>query len=523
MRIIGAAALSAAIFVAGVAPAAAQPTADACASLNALELDDLVSIEATAVPQGPFDLPASPGNQAGPVTLPAHCRVRGVVAPAIRFEVWLPEPSGWNERFQAVGGGGFAGIISYPAMARALQGGYATASTDTGHVAPDVEWLGDPGLLRDYGYRAINEMTAKAKAVIDAYYGRPADYDYFNGCSTGGRQGLMQAQRFPGDYDGIVSGAPVNYFVAVHTAQLWMALAAKQASDESILSEADLDFVSAAAVAHCDADDGVADGVIEDPQSCDFDPAVLQCSGTASGECTGVAAGNDGPEFATLRADQVTALRKIYAGPSDPRTGARLHPGFMPSGEVEWNVVTDAGLVEIPREYFTRSVFKDPSWDWRTFDFGEDVEQASRATAEILDATNPDLSAFRNRGSKLIVYHGWNDQVIPPQGSIEYYESVEAELAARPNASNQGTRDFFRLFMVPGMAHCRGGAGTSTFDAQKAIEAWVERGIAPDRIEASRREDDVVTRTRPLCPYPQTAQYDGTGDTNDTANFVCAE
>jgi feruloyl esterase len=319
----------------------------------------------------------------------------------------------------------------------------------------------------------------------------------------------MQAQRFANDYDGIVSGAPVNYFVATHTTQLWMALAAKKASDESILSEADLDFVSAAAVAHCDADDGVADGVIDDPRSCDFDPAVLQCSGTASGQC--------------LREDQVTALRKIYAGPSDPRTGARLHPGFMPSGEVEWNVVTDAGLVEIPREYFTRSVFKDPSWDWRTFDFGEDVERASRATAEILDATNPDLSAFRGRGGKLIVYHGWNDQVIPPEGSIKYYESVEATLAGLPNQKNEQTRDFFRLFMVPGMAHCRGGAGTSTFDAQKAIEAWVERGIAPGRIEASRRENDVVTRTRPLCPYPQTAQYDGTGDTNDTANFVCAE
>jgi feruloyl esterase len=195
----------------------------------------------------------------------------------------------------------------------------------------------------------------------------------------------------------------------------------------------------------------------------------------------------------------------------------------MPSGEPEWNVVTDSGLVEIPREYFKHSVFKDPSWDWRTFDFSEDIERASRTTAEILDATNPDLSAFRSRGGKLIVYHGWNDQVIPPEGSIKYYESVETALAARANASNQETRDFFRLFMVPGMAHCRGGAGTNEFDAQKAIEAWVERGVAPDRIEASHRENDAVTRTRPLCPYPQTAQYDGTGDTNDTTNFVCAD
>jgi feruloyl esterase len=509
MRIACAAALSAVTFFAGLVPAVAQQAADACAALNALELENLESIEAAAIPRGPFDLPATRIEPARTVTLPAHCRVRGVVAPAIRFEVWLPLAAAWNGRFQAVGGGGFAGVISYSALVRALEGGYATASTDTGHVAPDVEWLGDARLLRDYGYRAIYEMTAKAKAAIQAYYGRAADYDYFIGCSTGGRQGLMQAQRFPDDYDGIVSGAPVNFFVATHYTQLWTALAAKQTSDESILSAADLELVSAAALAQCDATDGVADGVIEDPQTCDFDPGALQCSGTAAGQC--------------LREDQVTALRKIYAGPTDPRTGARLHPGFKPSGETEWNVVTDSGLVEIPREYFARSAFKDPSWDWRTFDFGEDVEQASRATAEILDATNPDLSAFRTRGGKLIVYHGWNDQVIPPEGSINYYESVEAALTPGANGSNQETRDFYRLFMVPGMAHCRGGPGTSEFDEQKAIEAWVERGIAPDRIEASHLENGVVTRTRPLCPYPQTAQYDGTGDTNDTTNFVCAD
>ena len=510
MRVRIWAAAAAALASLGVVPAdAQQPTDDACAALAHLTLTDLSSIEAATVPRGPFELPKTTVEPARTVTLPAHCRVRGVVAPAIRFEVWLPLAAAWNGRFQAVGGGGFAGTISYSALARALEGGYATASTDTGHLAPEVEWLGDAGLLRDYGYRAIQQMTAKAKAVINAYYGRAADYDYFNGCSTGGRQGLMEAQRFPEDYDGIVSGAPVNYFVGTHAAQLWMALAAKQASDETILSKADLELVTAAAVAQCDAADGVADGVIEDPPSCDFDPAVLQCSGTASAQC--------------LREDQVTALRKIYAGPSDPRTGARVHPGFMPSGEAAWNVVTDVGLVEIPREYFTRSVFKDPSWDWRTFDFGKDFQRARRKTAAILDATNPDLSGFRSRGGKLIVYHGWNDQVIPPQGSINYYESVEATLSRPPDRNNEQTRDFYRLFMVPGMSHCRGGPGTSDFDAQTAIEAWVERGVAPERIEARHLEAGAVTRTRPLCPYPLTAQYDGSGDTNDTANFVCAE
>jgi len=510
MRIRFWAAATAALASLSLTPAAAQETAaDACGALNGLELANLASIEAAAVARGPFQSPAGPETEAAPTDLPAHCRVRGVVEPAIRFEVWLPQEATWNGRFQAVGGGGFAGVISYSAMARALQDGYATASTDTGHVAPDVEWLGDPGLLRDYGYRAIYEMTAKAKAAINAYYGRPADYDYFNGCSTGGRQGLMEAQRFPGDYDGIVSGAPVNHFVATHYTQLWVALATKEASDEAILSQADLDFVSAAAVAQCDATDGVADGVIENPMTCDFDPAALQCAGTATTQC--------------LREDQVTAVRKIYAGPTDPRTGERLNPGLARGGESSWTVVTDSGLVPIPLEYFTRSVFKDPNWNWRTFDFGAAPELASRMTAEVLDATNPDLSALRNRSSKLIVYHGWNDQVIPPEGTINYYERVEATLAARPNRKNEQTRDFFRLFMVPGMRHCRGGPGTSEFDAQNAIEAWVERGIAPDRIEASHTENEVVTRTRPLCPYPQTAQYDGAGDTNDAANFVCAD
>lgn len=483
--------------------------ANACAALRDLELPDVVSLEAQAVAPGPFDVPASGPAPARTVELPAFCRVRGVVSPAITFEVWLPEGEAWNGRFQAVGGGGFAGVISYSAMAPALTSGYVTASTDTGHVAPDVEWLGDPGRRRDYGYRAIYEMTTKSKALIRAFYEKAPDYSYFNGCSTGGRQGLMEAQRFAGDYDGIVSGAPVNYFVATHFTQLWTALAAKERSDESILSDADLELVNAAVVDQCDALDGVRDGVLEDPRTCTFEPSSLQCSATGSSEC--------------LSADQVTALERIYAGPVHAVTGESLHPGLAPGGETTWSVVSASGLVQIPREYFGRAVFEDPSWDWRTFDFAGDVERAYRATGEILDATDADLSDFRDSGGKLIVYHGWNDQVIFPEGTIAYYESVDAAMAERPNAASQDKTDFFRLFMVPGMTHCRGGVGTDRFDAQSAIEAWVERGIAPDRIEASRVEDGAVTRTRPLCPYPQTARYDGTGDTNDTANFVCAE
>ncbi|HLF10856.1 MAG TPA: tannase/feruloyl esterase family alpha/beta hydrolase, partial [Gammaproteobacteria bacterium] len=382
------------------------------------------------------------------------------------------------------------------------------ASTDTGHVAPDVEWLSDEGRLVDYGYRAIHEMTLKSKAIIDAYYDKAPDYSYFNGCSTGGRQGLMEAQRFPDDYDGIVTGAPVNYFVATHFTQLWVALAAKADDDTGVLSQADLELVNRAALAQCDAADGVTDGVLEDPRSCDFDPAVLQCSsGGSAGQC--------------LAENQVAALRKIYDGPTSPSTGKKLHPGLVPGGEPSWLLVTSPGLVNIPYDYFGRSVLGNTQWNWRAFDFDKDAALATQKTGEVLDAIDPNLSRFRAQGGKLLLYHGWNDQVIFPEGSINYHESVAATVA--PGKGVEGVQDFFRLFMVPGMTHCRGGSGTDRFDAQAAIESWVERGTPPARIEASRVENGNVTRTRPLCAYPTTAKYDGSGDTNDAANFVCAE
>lgn len=481
--------------------------AERCSAVAELELPELTALEAARVPPGPFELPAQGPAPARSVNLPAFCRVRGTVAPAIRFEVWLPDPSAWNGRFEAVGGGGFAGVISYSAMAAALSAGYVTASTDTGHVSTDLEWLADDRRLRDYGYRGIFEMTAKAKTVTSAFYDRPADFNYFNGCSTGGRQGLMEAQRFPDDYDGVVSGAPVNYFVNTHFTQLWVALAAKPVRDEPNLTSADLELVNRAVLAQCDRLDGVADGVIEDPTRCNFDPGRLQCQVGASGQCLG--------------ADQVSALRRIYSGPRDPVSGARLHAGLAPGGETGWSLVTDDGLAPIPLEYFHRSVFADPAWDWRSFDFAADVDLARERTGAILDATDPNLSEFRDRGGKLILYHGWNDQGVFPEASVDYYENVNETLASLPNASGQRVDDFFRLFMVPGMMHCRGGPGTSQFDAQRAIEDWVERGIAPDRIEASRPQPTAEPRTRPLCPWPLRARYRGTGDTNRSSSFVC--
>jgi feruloyl esterase len=478
-----------------------------CSRLAGLELPDLIGIEATVVDSGAFEIPPQGPAAARPVDLPAHCRIVGTVRPAIRFEVWLPFADQWNSRFQAVGGGGLAGVISYGAMARALVAGYATASTDTGHTADDVEWLADPRLLRDYGYRAIFEMTANAKALIRSFYDRAADFDYFIGCSTGGRQGLMEAQRFPDDYDGIVAGAPVNDFVDIHIAQLWTALASKPATDEPLLGPADLELVTSAVLAQCDALDGVTDGLIEDPRVCPFDPGALQCGPGQSGTC--------------LATDQVEAVRRIYAGPADPATGGSLHPGFARGGESAWSIATAPGLVTIPQAFFSRAVFDDPDWDWHSFDFAEDVSLARGTTSHVLDATDPDLADFQDRGGKLIVYHGWNDQGIPPEGSIAYREAVETALVARNGGVRSSADDFFRLFMVPGMTHCRGGPGADTFDVVSAIEDWVERDIAPDRIDA-RHAESGNNFSRALCPYPLTARYRGSGDTSRAESYVCA-
>ena len=480
----------------------------ACLALADLDLPATAKLTVEHIPAGPYTTSTFGSSRQTTADVPSFCRVAGVVEPAIRFEVWLPQAGEWNGRFQAVGGGGFAGVVSYPAMIPNLQAGYVTASTDTGHVAGELEWLADEGLLRDYGYRAIHEMTQKSKALIEAYYGRAADYNYFVGCSTGGRQGLMEAQRFPDDYDGIVSGAPVNYFVATHYAQLWASRAAKPVGP-TLISWADRELVNRAALAQCDVADGVTDGVIEDPRSCELDLGPLQCSEHGPARC--------------LLEDQIEAFEAIYAGPVNSRTGRHLHPGLMPGSELSWNLTDGSDLVTIPREYFRRSVFGDPSWDWRSFDFDADIERSEQQTGEVLNAIDPDLSSYRNGGGKLLLYHGWNDQGIFPVGSINYYREVASELASSEASAIDEARDFFRLFMVPGMAHCRGGPGPNQFDAVAAIEAWVERGEAPAKIVASKIEAGEVIRTRPLCPYPEIAQYTGSGDTDDHQNFVCAE
>ena len=481
------------------------PAEASCESLQTLTLPDTTILSVTLVPAGPFTPPSPPGAPAGqsarPITVPAACRVVGRVSPVVNFEVWMPAAD-WNGKFQAVGGGGFAGVISYVAMAAALSRGYATASTDTGHSTPGGSWaLGHPELITDYGYRGIREMTLKSKAIVEKFYGNGPRLSYFVGCSTGGRQGLMEAQRFPNDYDGIVAGAPANYWTHLMAGAAWPATATLK-DEATRLSAAKLSAINKSVLAACDARDGAADGLLENPQACRFDPKSIQCAGPETDAC--------------LTAPQVEAVKKIYAPAVNPRTKAEIFPGMPTGGELTWNALAGGPQpFSILVDFYKYFVHADPDWDWKTFDFDKDIAAADKKFAALINAVDPDLSAFKSRGGKLVLYHGWNDQLIQPGNSINYYSSVQKKMGAKE------TDDFSRLFMVPGMTHCAGGPGPNTFDVVGALEQWVEHGTKPAQMIATHSTNGVVDRTRPLCPYPQVASYKGSGSMDEAANFVC--
>lgn len=469
----------------------------ACDDLNAIQIPELARVESRWVPAGPSTLIEA--------ELDAHCRVSGRIDPVINFELWLP--ADWNGRFVAVGSDELAGSIDYDSLAAQLNRGYATVTTDGGHRDGNLNWLGNTGLLRDFAYRATYEVTAKSQVLVNEFYGSSAQYRYYIGCAEGGRQGLMEAQRFPGDYDGIVAVSPSNHFVDARVLDVWAAQSSLAAfGGTSLLDASDLALASDAAVAQCDTLDGVADGVIEDPRRCGFDPARLQCGAARAGNC--------------LTAPQVDALRSLYRGPS--LIDGTMTPGYAIGGESGWTSVARAEPATATIEIFRRAVLADPFWDWRSFDLAEDYALARDTLSWMLDATSTDLTSYRDGGGKLLLFHGWNDATNSPEATVDYYEAVESAMAVEPNPQSIATRDFARLFMVPQMAHCEGGAGTAVFDAQRAIEDWVERGIGPDRIEAEFVEDGQLIRTRPLCPYPQTARYRGSGNEDRSGSFLCA-
>lgn len=443
--------------------------------------------------------------------LPSFCRVAALLRPttdsSIHIELWMPEAN-WNGRLEGTGNGGFAGSISYGSLAAGVKSGYAVVNTDMGMATPPGEdataFIGHPGRWKDWGYRSTHEMTIEAKRLVASFYQRAAAHNYFVGCSTGGEQALMEAQRFPEDYDGIVAGAPANNRTGVHLSILWNFMWAEQ-QPESRIPPAKLSMLAKAVMNACDALDGVTDGMISDPTKCPFDAEKLACSGADNDHC--------------LTSPQLHTVDRLYSGPVNPRTGKVIYPGMPRGSELGWDRLVPWPKGQPPFwPIFTWALGRD--FDWRNFDFDRSVTTVEQKLGADLNATSPDLEAFRKQGHKLIIYHGWADWLVVPAESINYRNA----LAAGPSAKHLD--EFYALYMVPGMYHCGGGTGADHFDALSAMVDWVEKGHAPQKLLATQFKagDSEVTplRTRPLCPYPQVAQYSGHGSSDDAANFVCA-
>jgi feruloyl esterase len=477
----------------------------ACEALEKFRAKELVEIHARRV--------AAEGG------VPPHCRVTGVLAPEIAFEVSLPEQ--WNTRFYMIGNGGHAGenLEDAGRVAQrndALRHGFAFAQTNTGHDArrePGASFvMSNPQKAIDYAYRAVHLTAVTAKAITKDYYGRAVSKAYWNSCSNGGRQGLIEAQRYPEDFDGVLANAPWVDQTGFTVGAIWN----HRAVAEVGLTGPKLRVLAERVMEKCDAIDGLKDGLIDDPRKCAFD---------ARQDVPACRAGEDGPDC--LTAAQAEAVMKVYQGPVS--NGKPYFPGFMPGSEAvlangnsNWlgPIVpaqpgakpADFNLAEGTMRYLVFTP-PQPDWDYRSFDFDRDVGLLE-AWSQKADAKNPDLSKFRKRGGKLLMTYGWADQILQPMMGVNYYEAAVAK-------NGKDTGDFFRLFMAPGMAHCGGGIGPDRFDAVTALVEWVEANRAPESLVAARVVNGETVRTRPLCPYPQVARYTGQGSIDEAANFRC--
>ena len=490
------------------APAATKADANLCGPLSALRIPDVRIGEASHV--------GADAAAKGPVHV-AHCQVTGTIGAEIGFALWLPDA--WNGRFMMTGGGGFVGDI--PPPGGGVDRGFAVTSTDTGHRADgvDASWaLDDLERQINFGYLATHRTALTAKAIVREYYGADPHHAYFNGCSTGGRQALMEAQRFPGDFDGIVSGAPV--FDWTHALAAGLSLAQTLYPDPAVLDKSpvsaeNLELVHGAALAACDAADGVTDGVIDDPTKCRFDLRSVRSCGK----------GKPGPDC--LTDDQRAAIARVYAPMRD--ADGTVYEGMPVGGEAEpqgwagWITGSDPKMLAkdgypnlswgFSTQFFKYFVFNDASWSYRGYDVARSWRRDTKRISRFMDADSPDLSAFRARRGKLLLWHGWADSAVNPLATIRYYNSV---VSRDPSA-----RDDVRLFMLPGVLHCGGGAGPDQVDRIAAMVDWVDKGVAPSRLIAAKRDQGALVRTRPLCAYPATAAYTGHGSTDEAANFVC--
>ncbi len=445
------------------------------------------------------------------VHLPAYCKVKAVVSPSIGVEIWLPLSS-WNGRLQAVGTHRFAGAVDYGDMFYQLSRGYAVASSDAGHAGQSaLPWMQNTQQIVDYGYRGVHEMTVLSKAIITAFYGREKFYSYFNGCSTGGKEALMEAQRYPHDFHGISAGDPNHDQIGNRAQYIWNAQVTFQNPSTKIQPE-HLKLIHQKVLEQCDALDGVKDGSIEDPRQCHFEPSGLLCTpGQSSDSC--------------LSSDQVGALQKLYEGPRNPRTGERVYSGWSPGSELGWGgVIAGPNVFPTADLFFKNMVFKDPNWSYKNFNFDSHYQFAVSQLGAIVNADDPDLSRFEKNGGKLLHYHGWKDTNHAPMQSVDYYESVLKNLQKKGSRDQaiQRAHNFYRLFMSASSTGCDSTGNLPTeFDPMDALTAWVEKNQAPERIIVVHKTNGEIDRSRPLCPYPQVANYKGSGNTNDASHFAC--
>ncbi len=499
-----------------------------CEKLKSLQTADALFTTVELVPAGPVPAPAGRGaaaaaapaagrgaarggrGAAAPAMLPAYCRVAATLKPSsdsnIKMELYLPA-EGWNGKFEMMGNGGWAGSIQGIAgMQSALREGYAASATDTGHEGANGMFaLDHPEKITDFAYRAVHETAVKSKMLITAYYGKAPKYSYWNGCSTGGRQALVEVTRFPDDFDGVIAGAPANPHIHLHAAGVERSI--ELIKNNAPLTQAKVDSLHKAILNQCDALDGVKDGLIGDPHKCKFDPASLLCKGADSDTC--------------LTPGQVETV-KIEFGDVKTKKGEVIWTGYEPGSELQV-----AALRTVPPapgggwDSIRILGHQDANYDWHKFDLDADVALADKAG---IDALTSDLSKFKQHGGKLLLYHGWADPAIPPGHTVLYYESVLATMGKKQDDKKQEDQKqeaWMRLFMVPGMQHCSGGSGTDQFNKMAVLERWREGGEAPAQIVASHVTGGQVDMTRPLCPYPQVAVYKGAGSTNDAASFSC--
>jgi len=507
-----------------------------CTALTQVKLKDATVLSAEVVPAGETstDWLQQPQHQPHP----AYCWVKAEAHPSadskIGIEVWMPLSS-WSQDYVQVGNGGLAGSINHATMIPQIAAGHAVAATDDGHTGAgtDGSWAnGHPEKRIDFGYRAVHVTSVVSKRIVSLFYRRAARFAYFNGCSEGGREALMEAQRYPDDFDGILAGAPAHAWMSLMAGFAWNAQALLK-DPASYIPEAKRTLIEKAALQACGAQDGFADPFVQHPLACHFNPAELACKGSDEETC--------------LTAAQLSALQKVYAGASSGRTGQKLSPGYMPGAEAEPGppgvsyssyIYGQAPPVTLDllfsSSFYGSFVFEQANYSSLALNFDGDVERANGAMGDIMNATNPDLRAFKAHGGKLLHYHGWNDGSPPPLSSVDYYREVVAKMGGPGR-----TEDFYRLYMVPGMMHCGLGAGPNSFgnlldrsnsrdpehNIFSALQQWVEKGRAPSRVIATKYTADdpsqPILMTRPLCPFPAEATWSGKGSTNDAANFSC--